>query len=134
MPLQAEQAGWPRKSSGVHDRPAGTAQAITQQESPASLGRTLTYYGYLRRSAVAGSPRFRPKSCGCQQLVLEIDQQGAQLKTLENDTNREMTAVEHARADRADAMAALTKQVATGNQELANLKREEQASNRWWQI
>jgi septal ring factor EnvC (AmiA/AmiB activator) len=60
-------------------------------------------------------------------LVLEIDQQSAQLKTLENDANREMMAVEHARADRADAMAALTKQVATGNQELASLKREEQA-------
>jgi septal ring factor EnvC (AmiA/AmiB activator) len=49
------------------------------------------------------------------------------LKTLESEAGHEVASLEHARADRADALSALSKQVASGNQELAGLKREEQA-------
>jgi murein hydrolase activator len=100
---------------------------LLNQSNPASVGRTLTYYGYFAEERSSKIETIQGQVMRLQQLVSEIDQQAAELKTLESDANREMSALEHARADRADALAALSKQVATGNQELANLKREEQA-------
>jgi septal ring factor EnvC (AmiA/AmiB activator) len=100
---------------------------LLNQSNPASLGRTLAYYGYFARERSDKIDTIQSQMMRLQQLVAQIDQQSAQLKTLENDAGREMAGLEHARADRAAALAALTKQVASGNQELANLKREEQA-------
>ena len=100
---------------------------LLNQSNPASLGRTLAYYGYFARERSDKIDTIQSQMMRLQQLVAQIDQQSAQLKTLENDASREMAGLEHARADRAAALAALTKQVASGNQELANLKREEQA-------
>lgn len=95
--------------------------------NPASLGRTLTYYGYFAQERSGKIDAIQSQVMRLEQLVAEIDQQSAQLKTLEDDASREMAGLEQARANRAAALAALTKQVASGNQELANLKREEQA-------
>jgi septal ring factor EnvC (AmiA/AmiB activator) len=100
---------------------------LLNQSNPASLGRTLAYYGYFARERSDKIDTIQSQMVQLQQLVAQIDQQSAQLKTLENDAGREMAGLEHARADRAAALAALTKQVASGNQELADLKREEQA-------
>jgi murein hydrolase activator len=100
---------------------------LLNQSNPASLGRTLAYYGYFARERSDKIDTIQSQMMRLQQLVAQIDQQSAQLKTLENDAGREMAGLEHARANRAAALAELTKQVASGNQELANLKREEQA-------
>jgi murein hydrolase activator len=100
---------------------------LLNQSNPASLSRTLTYYGYFAEERSSKIDTIQGQVLRLQQLVTEIDQQSAQLNALENDASREMAALEHARADRADALAALSKQVASGNQELAELKREEQA-------
>jgi septal ring factor EnvC (AmiA/AmiB activator) len=100
---------------------------LLKQRDPASLGRTLTYYGYFAEERSAKIDAIQENVLRLQQLVVEIDRQTAQLQTLENDASREMAGLQHARADRADALAGLTRQVASGNQELANLKREEQA-------
>src|ERR1700678_4652860 len=100
---------------------------LLNQSNPASLSRTLTYYGYFAEERSSKIDTIRGQVLRLQQLVAEIDQQSAQLTSLENDAGREMAGLQHARADRADALAALSKQVASGNQELAELKREEQA-------
>src|ERR1700720_1311714 len=100
---------------------------LLNQSNPASLGRTLAYYGYFARERSDKIDTIQSQMMRLQQLAAQIDQQSAELKTLENDAGREMAGLEHARADRAAALAALTKQVASGNQELADLKREEQA-------
>jgi septal ring factor EnvC (AmiA/AmiB activator) len=100
---------------------------LLNQSNPASLGRTLTYYGYLAEERSSKIDAILGQVTRLQQLVAEIDQQTAQLRTLENDVNHEVAGLERAHADRADALAALTKRVASGNQELTDLKREEQA-------
>ena len=100
---------------------------LLNQSNPASFGRTLAYYGYFAQERSGKIDIIQTQVMRLQQLVAEIDQQGAQLKTLENEASHEMASLEHARADRADALAALSKQVVSGNQELAGLKREEQA-------
>src|SRR5882672_1197785 len=100
---------------------------LLKQSNPASLGRTLAYYGYFARERSDKIDTIQTQMMRLQQLAAQIDQETLQLKTLEIEGNHEVAALERARADRAAALAALTKQVASGNQELANLKREEQA-------
>ena len=100
---------------------------LLNQSNPAVLGRTLTYYGYFAEERRGKIDAIQGEVLRLQQLVAEIDQQSAQLKSLENDVSSEMTALEHARTDRSAALAALTQQVASGNRQLADLKREEQA-------
>ena len=100
---------------------------LLNQSNPASLGRTLAYYGYLAEQRGSKIEVIQERELKLQQLVAEIDQQSAQLRTLESEASNEMAAVENARAERADALQAISKQVVNGNQELANLKREEQA-------
>jgi septal ring factor EnvC (AmiA/AmiB activator) len=102
-------------------------ELLLNQSNPATLGRTLTYYGYFARERSAKIDTIQSQMMRLQQLAAQIDQQSAQLKTLENDASREMAGLEHARADRAAALAALTQQVTSGTQRLADLKREEQA-------
>jgi septal ring factor EnvC (AmiA/AmiB activator) len=100
---------------------------LLNQSNPASLGRTLAYYGYFAQERSGKIDAIQAHVVRLEQLVTEIDQQSAQLKALENDATREVVGLERARADRADALAALNAQVANGNQGLAKLKREEQA-------
>jgi len=100
---------------------------LFNQSNPASLGRTLTYYGYFAQERSGKIDTIQSQMMRLQQLVTEIDQQTLQLKTLEIEGNHEVAALERALADRAAALAALTKQVASGHQQLADLRREEQA-------
>jgi septal ring factor EnvC (AmiA/AmiB activator) len=100
---------------------------LLNQNNPASLGRTLAYYGYFAQERSTRIDAITREALRLQQVAAEIDKQSARLKTLENDASSEMSGLERARAQRTDALAALKKEVASGNQELANLKREEQA-------
>jgi septal ring factor EnvC (AmiA/AmiB activator) len=100
---------------------------LLNQSNPASVGRTLAYYGYFAEERSARITAIQGQVLELEQLASQIDQQSTQLKSVADDADREMAALEHARADRAEALAVLGKQVATGNRELADLKREEQA-------
>lgn len=100
---------------------------LLNQSNPASLGRTLTYYGYFAEERSGEIDAIQSRTMRLQQLVADIDQQSARLKTLESEASREMSGLERARAERTAALAALTKQVASGNRQLVDLQREEQA-------
>jgi murein hydrolase activator len=100
---------------------------LLNQSDPASLGRTLTYYGYfaVERSSRIGVIASQELQLG--QLVTEIDQQSEQLKTLQDEASREIAGLERARTERSSALAAQSAQLASGNQQLKSLQREEQA-------
>jgi septal ring factor EnvC (AmiA/AmiB activator) len=100
---------------------------LLNQSNPGTLGRALAYYGYFAQERSGRIDAIQRDVLRLQQGATEIDVQTARLKSLEDDASREMSGLEHARAQRADALAALKKEVASGNQELAGLKREEQA-------
>ena len=115
---------------------ARTAYMIGQQEqmrillnqtNPAEAGRMLTLYGYFARERAAKIDEIDARVARLQQLATEIDEEAAKLKTLADDVGREVAGLEHARAERALALAALAKQVSSGNLEMGQLKREEQA-------
>jgi septal ring factor EnvC (AmiA/AmiB activator) len=100
---------------------------LLNQNDPAALGRTLTYDEYIaeqRRGTIAA---IEADVVRLEELVREIDAQSDQLRSLEEAVAHEMAALQSARSDRAGSLAALRNQLASGNQELARLKQEEQA-------
>jgi len=102
-------------------------ELLLNQNDPAALGRTLAYYQYLAEQRSSTIADIEEDAARLQQLVAQIDEQSDQLRSLEDAAAREVSALQSARADRADSLAALGKQLASGNQELAKLKQEEQA-------
>jgi murein hydrolase activator len=100
---------------------------LLNQSSSASLGRTLTYYGYFAEQRSQKIKSIQSDAARLRELVAQIDQQTRELQKLESDATQEIAGLQHARAERSVAMAALTKKLESGNQELGNLKREEQA-------
>jgi murein hydrolase activator len=100
---------------------------LLNQSNPASLGRTLTYYGYFAEQRSQKIKSIQSNEARLQQLVAQIEQQTQELQKLQDDATQEIAGLQHARAERAVAVAALTKKLESGNQELGNLKREEQA-------
>src|SRR3984893_3222712 len=55
---------------------------LLNQTNPASLGRTLTYYGYFAQERSGKIDTIQSQVMRLDQLVAEIDQQSAQLETL----------------------------------------------------
>ena len=100
---------------------------LLNQSNPASLGRTLTYYGYFAEQRSQKIKSIQSNEARLQQLVAQIEQQTQELQKLRDDATQEIAGLQHARAERTVAVAALTKKLESGNQELGNLKREEQA-------
>jgi murein hydrolase activator len=100
---------------------------LLNQSDPAGLGRSLAYYGYFARQRSAKIESIRTEETRLGQLVAQIEQQTQTLQGLEDDANREIVGLQRARAERSEAVAALTKKLSSGNQQLERLKREEQA-------
>src|SRR5277367_608524 len=126
--LQAEQSALSREVRAAY-MIGGQEQIklLLNQSNPASLGRMLTYYGYFAAQRSGRIDVIQDQVLRLQHTVDDIERQTLQLKTLQIEASREMAGLEQARTERALALAAVSKQVAGGNQELANLKREEQA-------
>jgi murein hydrolase activator len=100
---------------------------LLNQSDPASLGRTLAYYGYFAQQRGRKIDTIADDERRLQQLVAEIEAQTQKLQNLEQDAAHEFAQLKHARTERSLAVAALNGKLASGNQELGNLKREEQA-------
>src|SRR5258708_40083820 len=95
--------------------------------NPGTVGRTLTYYGYFAAQRSQKIKSIQGDETRLQQLVAQVEQQSQDLQKLEESGKKEIADLQHARAERTVAVAALTKKLESGNQELGNLKREEQA-------
>lgn len=100
---------------------------LLNQSNPASLGRTLTYYGYFAAQRRQKIKSIQSDEARLRQLVARIEQQTQDLQKLEDEASKEIAGLQHARAERSEAVAALTKKLASDNQQLGNLQREEQA-------
>jgi septal ring factor EnvC (AmiA/AmiB activator) len=100
---------------------------LLNQSNPATAGRMAEYYGYFARERSRKIAEINEREDRVRRLVEEIDQTTRKLQALETDAVREMTDLQSAREERVSALAAVSKQVNSGNQELAQLKREEQA-------
>ena len=100
---------------------------LLNQSDPAAAGRMATLYGYFARARAQKIDEIRARVARVQELVDELQQTTERLQALRSDASREMADLQQAREERAAALAAVTRQVSNGNEELARLKREEQA-------
>jgi murein hydrolase activator len=107
--------------------PQEPLRLLLNQGDPAQAGRMLALYGYFARARGAKIDEISAQVARLQELLTEIEQTAATLASLKSDAAREVADLERARAERSSALAALSKQVSSGNQELSQLKREEQA-------
>jgi septal ring factor EnvC (AmiA/AmiB activator) len=100
---------------------------LLNQSDPAAAGRMATLYGYFARARAQKIDEIRERVARVQDLVDQIQQTTEKLQALRSDASHEMADLQHAREERAAALAEVTRQVSSGNEELARLKREEQA-------
>jgi septal ring factor EnvC (AmiA/AmiB activator) len=100
---------------------------LLNQNDPASLGRTLVYYGYFAEQRRRKINSIEEDETKLSQTVAGIEEQSQKLRELEDAATQEIADLKRARNERSVAVAALTKKLASGNQELGDLKREEQA-------
>jgi septal ring factor EnvC (AmiA/AmiB activator) len=100
---------------------------LLNQSDPAAAGRMATLYGYFARARAQKIDEIRERVARVQDLVDQLQQTTERLQALRNDASQEMADLQHAREERAAALAAVTRQVSSGTEELARLKREEQA-------
>jgi murein hydrolase activator len=100
---------------------------LLNQSSPTSLGRALAYHGYFADQRSRKIDSIRNEETRLAQLAAEIERQTQALQTLQDEAVREIAGLQHARAERSEAVGALNLKLASRNQELSDLKREEQA-------
>ena len=104
------------------------SKLLLMQNDPAAAGRMSGYYGYLARDRSAAHRADRcAAAASSRSWPRRSTRISAQLQALQSETAHELAELQKARDERASALAAVTQQVASGNQELAQLKREEQA-------
>jgi murein hydrolase activator len=100
---------------------------LLNQDDPARAGRMFTYYGYLARERTSRINEIRARVVGLKDLALELDQTTASLQALQLDIAHEVSELQRARDEHSAALAAVTLQVSSGNEQLNILKRQEQA-------
>jgi septal ring factor EnvC (AmiA/AmiB activator) len=97
---------------------------LLSQENPAMLGRMLTYYAYFGRARAANI-------AGIQELVAKLDEatraeaaERERLAALEEETRRQLSAVDAARDERSRALKAMNAKIKSRSDSIARLKRE----------
>lgn len=100
---------------------------LLNQDDPSSAGRMAAYYTYFARERSDKIARIRERVDRLQVLQAEMDQTTEKLHELQTDASRQLADLQHARQERGQALAAVSRQVSSGSEELQRLKREEQA-------
>ena len=100
---------------------------LLNQDDPSSAGRMAVYYGYVARERSEKITEIRERVERLQELEAQMDQTTEKLRGLQSDAARQLSDLQAARQDRALALAAVTREVSSGGEELQQLKREEQA-------
>jgi murein hydrolase activator len=106
---------------------ADELRLLLSQTNPAEAGRMVKYYGYFARLRAARIEEIDSRETRVAELHADIERTEANLKSLQDETSREVAGLVRAREERAGAIQALSEQVQSGNEQLARLKQEEQA-------
>jgi len=106
---------------------ADELRLLLSQTNPAEAGRMVKYYGYFARLRAARIEDIDSRETRVAELQADIEHTEANLKSLQDETSREVAGLVRAREERAGAIQALSEQVQSGNEQLGRLKQEEQA-------
>ena len=107
--------------------PQQEIKLLLNQTDARRLGRMLTLEGYLSRARAAHIATISAQLAQLKSLTEQIDAQSARYQTLAGDASKELEALLRARTARTALLATLAAQVRNADQQLAKLKRDEQA-------
>ncbi|MFI4890214.1 MAG: murein hydrolase activator EnvC family protein [Steroidobacterales bacterium] len=107
--------------------PQREIKLLLNQSDARRLGRMLTLEGYFGRARAAQIGAIDAQLTQLNSLTVQIEAQSARVQALATDVSRELEELLKARAARAALLATLASQVRSADQELAALKRQEQA-------
>ncbi len=109
-------------STGNHDY----LKLILNQEKPASVQRTLTYYHYFNQARIKEIENFQQTVTRLAQVEQEQQQQAAQLSQLQQQQVKQQKALKSSSKARKSTLNKLSKQLLTKQQQLAKLKAAEE--------
>jgi septal ring factor EnvC (AmiA/AmiB activator) len=97
-------------------------KVLLNAKDPATLGRMLSYYGYLSNARADRLEAIRASAARLEAVEAETQREDARLTALEEDRRRELAAVESARQQRQRALGELQARIQKGSTELKDLK------------
>jgi septal ring factor EnvC (AmiA/AmiB activator) len=97
-------------------------KVLLNAEDPATLGRMLSYYGYLGRARAARIAAIEDDAARLEAIDESLAAETARLAGLEEDRRREALALEIARGNRQRALGELQARIQKGSGELKDLK------------
>ncbi len=107
--------------------PQQEIKLLLNQTDARRLGRMLTWEGYFSRARAAHIAAITAELAQLNSLTEQIGAQSTRYQLLASDAGRELQALLQARAARTTLLVTLASQVRSADQQLAKLKREEQA-------
>ncbi len=107
--------------------PREQLKLLLNQSDPSAVGRMLSYYAYFVRERGGKIAGIRAQVERDRALAAEIERTTAALESLEHAASEALGQLQQARAGHSAALRAVLEQVRSGDDELARLKREEQA-------
>ncbi len=102
--------------------PQEELQVLLNAEDPATLGRMLSYYGYLGRARAKRIGAISVRATQLKAMESTLKEQESALRTLELDEHQLALAADSARAARLRALTQLKERIQTGSDELKTLK------------
>ncbi len=107
--------------------PQREIELLLNQSDARRLGRMLTLEGYFGRARAAQIGAITVQLQQLNSLTDQIEAQSARIQALATDVSQELAELVQAREARAALLATLASQVRSADQQLAALKRQEQA-------
>jgi septal ring factor EnvC (AmiA/AmiB activator) len=108
-------------SSGHHDY----IKLILNQENPAKVQRTLTYYNYLNVARIKEIDQFQLTLSQLLEVTTEHQDKVIHLKLLKEQQNQQKVTLQVSKVKRAKTLIALSKELLSSQQRLTQLESEE---------
>ncbi len=100
---------------------------LLSQSDAAATGRMLMLYGYFARARSARIGVITGLVGDLARSTADLEATRLTLQQQQDDALRELADLKHARGERASALSAVSRQLSSGDRELADLRREAQA-------
>jgi septal ring factor EnvC (AmiA/AmiB activator) len=97
---------------------------LLNQKDPATLGRMLVYYSYFGRARADQIAVIRTAVARLNALEIELDEENRHLDQLTDEQQKQVDALEAARAQRSAALVAIANKVQSRSTRLESLKRQ----------
>lgn len=124
--LDARRAGLARQIRAAYVLgKQGETQLLLNVDNAQTVGRMLTYYGYLQSAQLAAIESIRARAQELDQLADRLQEQQSQLEQLRKDQAQTLADLKDQHAQRADVLNKLKSRLSGESDNLAQLKEDE---------